>query len=118
MVDQMHLLPVHEEFTWEVTTAGKWLDQLDIAISSGEIYIEELDLLIGRYPNAGHEPQIEESAADLLLEQLLPDRHPEAVALLDALHKAYGQAAVDILLVALVLLCDKINDATGVKKSI
>jgi hypothetical protein len=113
----MYLTPVKDDFVWEVMNADKRLEQLDIAISSGEMYVEELGLLIGRYPNAGYEAPYHESAADLLLEHLLPHRHPEAMALLDELHKAHGQKAIDVLLGELVRFCAEINDAIGVKKA-
>jgi hypothetical protein len=113
----MQLTPIKDDFVWEVMNAEKWLEQLDIAISSGEMYIEELGLLISRYPNAGYEAPYYESAADLLLEHLLPHRHPEAMALLDKLHKAHGPKALDALLGELVRFCAEINDVTGVKEA-
>ena len=113
----MQLTPVKDDFAFEVMNADKWLEQLDIAISSGEIYIEELGLLIGRYPNAGDEPPYYESAAELLIEHLIPHRHPEAMTLLDNLYKAYKQKAADVLLKDVVHLCAEINDPIGGKKA-
>jgi hypothetical protein len=81
------------------------------------MYMEDLGLLIGRYPNAGDEPPYYESAAELLIEHLLPHRHPEAMTLLDELYKAHKQKATDVLLGKLVHLCAEINDPIGVRKA-
>jgi hypothetical protein len=120
-----YIEPVHVQFFEEVRNAGyflplefskdEWLNRLEEIVEAGRWHIPELDVDVPIYPTKGRPAP--DNATGLVLDCLLPHRHPPSVGLLNDLHDRYKPKTENIFLALLVLYADEIDDSNGVKQA-